>query len=246
VTSSPSISNAYGIICDALTDAGKLRSGSDPDGETIALNMRRLNKLINYYMTQGLKLFLLQDTAVTLVPPVSPTQGVALYTFGPSGTVVMQKPLRVISGYYLDIYGNQRPLIALSYPNEYLNLSNLLQPGAINSYAVNKQAATLNVYLWNAPDQFTCTNGNVHFVFELSVTNFTGVTDQMAFPLEWSLALEWGLAELCSIGQPASVIARCAAMAEKYRMELENWDVEDADTEFQIDQRSNQYRGRFR
>lgn len=242
----PSLTNAYGIICDGLKDVGKLRAGQVPDSETLAEGMRRLNKLINYYMTQGLKLWLLQDTAVTLIPPISATIGVPLYTFGPSGTVVMPKPLRVRYGYYLDIYGTQRPLIPLSYPDDYCMLSQVLQPGSINSYAVNKQQSTLNVYLWNPPDAFTCTNGSVHFVFEMPVTNFSGVTDQMNFPIEWSMALEWGYADQVKTGQPALVQANAAQMAERYRMALEDWDVEDADTSIQPDQRMYQNARRFK
>lgn len=245
MTSSVSLSNAYGIICDSMTDVGKLRKGSAPDSESLAENMRRLNKLINFYMTQGLKLWLIQDLAITLLPPISNTVGVALYTLGPTGTVPMQKPLRVISGYYLNLQGNQRPLIPMSYPDEYTRLSSVLQPGSINSYAVNKQQLTLNVYLWNPPSAFEATNGSVHLMIEQSVTNFTGITDQMNFPIEWALLLEWGLADQISTGQPTTVIARAAAMAKKYQDEAENWDVEDADTMFQPDQRDTQFRGRF-
>lgn len=243
---SPSINNAIGIITDAMIDAGKLRRGDEPGSEDLAEYMRRLNKLINYFMTQGCKLWLIIDQAITLLPPVSSTQGVALYTLGPAGTVIMQKPLRVISGYYLDINNNQRPLIPLSYPDEYKRLSNVLQPGSINSYAVDKQQLTLNVYFWQAPDAFTAANGTAHLMLEQSVTQFTGITDSMNFPIEWALPLEWGLAEQLSSGQPALIQAKCAANAAKFQEALENWDVEDADTMFQPDQRQTQGVGRFR
>jgi hypothetical protein len=238
---------AYGIICDAMKDVGKLRAGDTPDSEAITENMRRLNKLVNFYMTQGLKLWLIEDLAITLLPPVSSTQGVALYTLGPLGTVPMQKPLRVLStgSYYLDQNNNQRPLINISY-QEYKNLSNVLQPGSINSFAVDKQQETLNVYFWNAPDAFTAANGTAHLIIEQSVTNFIQITDQMNFPIEWGLLLEWGLADQLSTGQPTTVIARAASMEMKYRTALEDWDVEDADTLFQPDQRLQQNVGRFR
>jgi hypothetical protein len=243
---SPSISNALGIITDAAYSAGKLRMGSDPDSEFVAKWMRSLNKLINFYMTQGLKLWLIENILVTLVPPISPLIGVALYTFGPTGTVVMQKPLRVISGFYLYNNGNQQPLTPMSYPQEYQMLSEVLVPGFVNSYAVDKQQNTLNVFLWNPPDAFTAANGAVHLMMEVSVVNFSGVTDQMNFPIEWALLLEWGLAEQMATGQPIAVQARCAAMSKKYQDAAEDWDVEDADTMFQPDQRQTQYRGRFR
>jgi hypothetical protein len=246
LTTSPSINNAIGIITDAMIDAGKLRRGDEPGSEEIAEYMRRLNKLINYFMTQGCKLWLIVDQLITLLPPVSSTQGVALYTLGPAGTVIIQKPLRVISGYYIDINNMQRPLIALSYPDEYKRLSNVLQPGSINSYAVDKQQLTLNVYFWQAPDAFTAANGTAHLMLEQSVVQFSGITDSMNFPIEWALPLEWGLADQIAAGQPALVQANCARNAEKYRVELENWDVEDADTMFQPDQRQTQNVGKFR
>lgn len=250
MTTSPSIQNAIGIITDALKNAGKIRAGDDPDGNTIAEYMRKLNKLINYFMTKGCKLFLIEQVTLTLVPPLGNGNGVPLYTLGPGGTVQMQKPLRVISAYY--VYNNtngnnsQYPLTCLSYPNEYQSLSNVLSPGAVNSYAVDKQAQTLNVYLWNPPDVFSAANGSVLLLAQVSVQNFNGVTDNMTFPIEWSLALEWGLSDLASVGQPAMIQARCAAEAKKYKDELEDWDVEDADTEFQPDQRSFQNQGRFK
>lgn len=246
MTTPSTIMTAYGIICDAMRDVGKLRPGSEPDSEILVDYTRRLNKLINYYMTQGLKLWLIQSQILTLIPPTSPLTGVPLYTLGPTGTVVIPKPLRVISATYVDIFGNSRPLIVLSYPDEYSRLSNVTQPGSINSYAVNKQQLTLNVYLWNPPTAFEAANGSVILQIETAVTNFLGITDQMNFPIEWGLLLEWGLADQISTGQPTSVIARAAAMSKKYQDAAEDWDVEDADTMFQPDTRASQQTGRFR
>lgn len=246
MTTPSTIMTAYGIICDAMRDVGKLRPGDSPDSEILTDYTRRLNKLINYYMTQGLKLWLIQSQKLTLVSPISPLVGVPLYSLGPTGTVVIPKPLRVISATYVDIMNNSRPLIALSYPDEYSRLSNTTQPGSINSYAVNKQQSTLNVYLWNPPTAFEATNGSVILQIEQAVINFTGITDQMNFPIEWGLLLEWGLADQISTGQPISVIARTAAMAKKYQDAFEDWDVEDADTMFQPDTRASQQTGKFR
>jgi hypothetical protein len=230
----------YGIICDSMRDTGKLRQGQDPDSETLAEYMRRLNKLVNFYQTQGLKLWLIQDLAVTL------TAYQALYSFGPTGTTVMAKPLRVLDGsYYLDIYGTQRPLIPMAY-NDYKMLSQVSSPGALNSYMVDKQIQNLNVYFWNTPDPFAASNGQAHLIIENQITNFIQITDNMQFPIEWSLLLEWGLADQTSTGQPSSVIARCSMMEAKYREALEGWDVEDASTSFSPDQRSNQWSGNFR
>lgn len=241
------IQNVIGIISDAMFNSGKLRMGDEPGSEDLAKNMRALNKIIMYLITKGCKLFLIENITVPLNPPNAQNVPQSLYTFGPLGTNVMNpKPMRVISGYYLYTTGDQYPLTPISYPAEYEMLSNLTQPGAVNSYAVDKQAATLNVYLWNPPDLFCATNGQVHLLMEVGVLNFTGVTDTMMFPSEWAIALEWILSDQLSVGKPMAVIARCAAYAKKYQEELENWDVEDADTIFQPDQRIYQNTGRFK
>jgi hypothetical protein len=239
-TVNPVYSTAYQIIIDGMKDVGKLREGGVPDPDILQEYMRRLNKLLNYYQTRGLKLWLIQDFSVTLI------SGTALYTFGPGGTIVMPKPLRVISGYYVDINNNQRPLISMSFPDEYKRLSNVQQPGSINSYAVDKQQTTLNVYFWQTPDVFTAANGTAHLLMEQQCQNLVNLSDSMTFPVEWSLLLEWGFANQISSGAPTTMIARAAAMESKYLEDLEGWDVEDADTMFQPDQREAQFRGRFR
>jgi hypothetical protein len=68
----------------------------------------------------------------------------------------------------------------------------------------------------------------------------------MNFPIEWALLLEWGLADQISTGQPTTIIAKAAANEVQYREALEGWDVEDAATMFQPDQRMYQNTGRFK
>jgi hypothetical protein len=68
----------------------------------------------------------------------------------------------------------------------------------------------------------------------------------MQFPPEWRMAARWGLAADLATGQPQTVIERCEAKAAMYLETLENWDVEDAPTQFQADPRMAQHSGNFR
>ncbi len=239
ITTDPLYYNAYGIITDAMINVGKLRNGGKPDPDTLRTYMRKLNKLINFYQTQGLKLWLLNDVTVNL------TANQALYTFGPTGTLVMLKPLRVDFAYYLDTSGTQRPLIPMGM-TDYKMLSQVSQPGAVNSYYVDKQQSNLNVYFWNTPDTYAAANGSAHLLFSTQIANFINLTDQMNFPIEWGLLLEWGLADQISTGAPAFIVNRAKNNAEAYREMLENWDVEDAPTSFAPDPRGTNQSGRFR
>lgn len=218
----------------AMQDAGLLKKGSDPSSEDYAENMGRLNDLANVWQTQGLKLWLNDDVTVPLVA------NQALYVFGALGT----KPLRVIQGYYEDSNDVRRPLIPISR-DEYVRLSQVTQTGQLNSYFVDKTRNSMDVYFWLTPDS-TAATGAAHLIQQVQQTQVTQLTDLMDFPIEWFMALRWGLAEEISVGQPAQIVQMCQMNAAKYFTVLNDWDVEDPATFFQPDQRIYQQSGNFR
>lgn len=225
---------AQGIINDAMHDACILGEGKTPNSEQFRRWTRRLNDLANVWQTQGIKLWLQQDYAISA--PVL-TAGLALYVLGPTGNVPMTKPTRIEeqSCYYADANGVQRPLIPLSR-NEFNNLGTLSTQGPINSFYVDKQQFALNVTLWLTPDALAAT-GSVHLILQNQINNIVNITDQMMFPLEWGLALRWGLADEMASGQPQAIMDRCAERAKAYRTALEDWDVEDVSVMIQPDSR---------
>jgi len=234
---SPSNNNPLSIIQDAYFDAGLIGVGQTVNGEQIVMGMRKLTDLINLWQTQGLKLWLNVDTSITLVA------GTATYTLGPGGTVDMTKPLRVVEAYYADANGVRRPLTPLAWA-DYVRLSTVSQSGSVNSYFVNKQATQLSVLFWPAPDT-TAATGTGHLVLQTQVTNFINLTETMNFPLEWRIALRWGLADELATGQPQTIMDRCQQRALAYRTMLEDWDVEDAPTRFAVSQQGHGMSGRF-
>jgi hypothetical protein len=229
--SSPDETSAYVCICDAMEDAGLIGEGDEPSSEQLAKYLRKLNKMINTWQTQGLRLWLQYDLPVPLVAGQNP------YTIGPGGNVNMTRPLRVLdSCYYLDQYQNRRNLIALSR-DDWSRLSQVTQIGQINSYFVDKQQYQLIVWFWLVPDTNAAT-GTVHLLIQQQVEQLVSITDDMNFPIEWFLALEWGLADQICTGQPEVIVDRCEKMAAKYFDALNNWDSEDSSTSFAPDQRS--------
>lgn len=226
------------IISDAYFDAGLLQEGQAPNSEQLVAGMRKLQDLVNLMQTQGLKLWLNVDTAVTL------TAGQSTYTFGAAGTVVMAKPPRVVDAWYADANGIRRPLTPLSW-YDYARLSILSQTGQINSYFVDKQQSLLSVFFWLTPDA-TAATGTAHLLLQQQVAQFANVTETMNFPTEWRIALRWGLADELATGQPQAIMDRCQQRAIQYRQILEDWDVEDAPTRFAPDSRSQYATGSFR
>jgi len=233
--------NAYGIITDAMMDAGILQEGGRPDSEQLATNMRRLNDILNLWQTQGLKLFLQEEIVVPL------TVGQTQYVLGPSGpAVIMARPPRILQGYILQATSNiRRPLVIISR-DEWERLSQVSgNNGTINSFFVNKQAYQTNLNLWPPPDSTEVLN-TATFLTQVQADNPLMLTDQTSFPQEWRIALRWGLADDICTGQPESIMARCMNNAKKYRDALEDWDVEDAPTFFNVDSRFYQGQGRFK
>lgn len=222
---------AYGIIADAMVDAGLLQDGEQPNSEQLSNNLRRLCDIINLWQTQGLKLFLLEDLEISLV------EGQNLYTLALSGTVDMTKPLRVLQAYVLQSVGfARRPLTVMSW-DEWMRLSQMQgNNGMVNSYFIDKRATSLNVYFWNTPDAQEATN-TAHVLLQTQATNPTMLNEDVSFPQEWRIALRWGLADDISTGQPQAIMDRCAKYAAMYRTMLEDWDVEDAPTRFAVDPR---------
>lgn len=231
----PSDNTPISIIQDAYFEAGLLQEGQAPNSEQIVAGLRKLTDLVNLWQTQGLKLWLNSDLALTLVA------GTSTYTLGPAGSTVMVKPTRVIDAWYADSNGIRRPLIPMAWA-DYIRLSKLTQQGAINSYFVDKQQTQLSVFFWLVPDTVAAT-GTAHLLIQQQVTNPISVTETLNFPIEWRIALRWGLADELCTGQPAAIMDRCAQRALAYRNALEDWDVEDAPTRFTPDSRvGNSYR----
>lgn len=225
------------IIREAMLDAGLLQWGEDPTSEDYARYMGRLNDLVNLWQTQGIKLWVNQTVLVPL------SVGVASYYLGPFGSIVSQKPPRVLFGVYVDSGGRRRELGSLSW-QEYHSLTDRSAQGPVLAYHVDKGVADTRVSFWRVPDA-SATTGSVELLIQAQIANMVSLVDAMSFPQEWYIALRWGLAdEICS-GQSQATQARCEMKAKEFRQALEDWDVEDAGTRFVADGRG-QGGSRFR
>lgn len=211
-----------------MQDAGLLQEGDDPSSEQFANYLQRLNDLINLWQTRGLKLWLQNELTVPLVT------GQRTYVLGPTGDVVMVKPMRILNSmFYQDTSSVRRPLTLISR-DDWMRLSNITTQGALNSVFVDKQQLQIVLNTWLTPDAVTAT-GTLVVLCQNQVTNLIQLTDTMNFPQEWFIALRWGLADDIVTGQPEAVVQRCAMKAQIYLGLLEDWDVEDASTSFAPD-----------
>ncbi len=236
---SVAVSNSvYGIINDAMHDAGLLQEGEDPNSEQLSVYMRRLCDVINLWQTEGVKLFLLEEVTVPLV------SGQNTYTLNNPIGVFPRKMLQVIQARVVSPtpQTNIRVLNAISWQQW-----NTLQQvsGAIVGYFVDKQADSLIVRFWGTPNVSEALN-SVVFLVRTQAENPFNLESNVMFPQEWRIALRWGLADDICTGQPQAIMDRCQQRALTYKAQLEDWDVEDVETTFAPNLQGNYTTGAFR
>lgn len=228
----PAAYTASQIILLAMLDAGLVPEDvATPTPAQIALYLPRLNEVLNIWQTSGLKLWLQTDLVIPLVA------GQAKYSIGTGFGINTTRPTKVIDqGYYVEADGQSQRPISLIGRDSYNSFGSLTNTGAINSYYVDKQRLSLDVYFWQVPDA-QATTGSPHLIIQQQASNLVLSSDQIQFPPEWFIGLHWGLAaEICT-GQPQSVIDRCETKAAVYKEMLDSWDVEDVSVMFYPDDR---------
>lgn len=234
-TGAPYLQNANMAIELAMRDAGLIDFMDDPKSEDYRQYLPRLQYLINFEQTQGIKLWLQENVTMT---PVLNQQS---YLWGPGGDIVMPRPTRIIEGFFTFPLSatsgiqTRYPLYQLSR-QEFNQLGVLNTPGITNSFFVDKQQFNLIVWLWLLPDLFT-SQATVTFVTQTQINQVISITDQMNFPIEWFQFLHWALACEIDQGQPMAVQSKNEGQRDYYRNALENFDVEDASTYIQADPR---------
>jgi hypothetical protein len=229
------------VIELAMRDSGLIDHMEMPGSEDYRQYMLRLNALINFEQTQGLKLWLQENVTFT------PVLNQQVYAWGPNGDIVMPRPTRIIEGFFTFPLSatsgiqTRYSLYQLSR-QEFNQLGVLNVPGITNSFFVDKQQANLNLWLWLDPDAFTA-SATVTFVTQTQINQAISITDSMNFPIEWFQYLHWALASEIDIGQPAAVQQNNDTNRDMYRAALENFDVEDTSTYIQADPRVALYSG---
>lgn len=231
---------ALRIVILAYEDAKLTAEGETPNSEQISRGMSRLNDIVNFWNTKGLKLWTLIDQSINLVADQQS------YTIYSGGDVNLAKPMRILQGYIeiADTDETKRPITAMSW-DEWMRISQTGQSGTISQFFVDKLYDRLTVYFWLIPDSTEAAN-TAHLLIQQRVTNPQALTETLMFPQEWFIALRWALAYDLSNGQPEETVNRCLMNMNMYRDALENWDVEDPPTQMTPDPRMGFYTGQFR
>lgn len=227
---------AYGIIADAMVDAGFLSEGKLPNSEQLASGLRRLCDVINYIQTRGVKVFLEEEITVDLVA------GTDEYEINPTAGLVPTKHSAVLRGYVQET--SSKRILVMAAHQEFMELPTT-DDGSVSQFYVKKLATSLSVVLWPAPDATDAAFDAV-FLVRTQAANPINLETNISFPQEWRLPLRWLLADDICTGQPAEIMARCSKKAAEYLEVLESWDVEDGEVSFAADVSQAYPTGAFR
>jgi len=219
---------------DSLIKASLRLTTSYESGESIPAQEIRdaseaLNIIIKSWMIDGLHLWLRSEITLTLVA------GQRSYTIGPAGDNTSPRPLRLSEAFIRD--GTTDTPLDIISKQEYVELGDKSTQGTPNSLYFEPTLTKSTVFVYVAPDSNAATNKAIHLWVERQVADLTAATDDFEFPQEWYRALKWNLAnelapEYGLADLKPKLMAKIERTAEKFYLEVRDFDREDTSTFF--------------
>lgn len=220
------------IISSSLRKLGVLELGDTPDANTVTNAAQALNLMIKQWMTEGIKVWTVSEYTLPLVASQT------VYTIAPSGgDLTADKPLKILQGWLRNTTVSPQidlPLQILS-KQEYNLLGSKYSTGTPNSVFLDPLTTSSKAYFYLTPDSTAATTYQAHLVVQKPIQDISAAGSIADFPNEWMQALVWGLADQLAIeyGLPANHRQEIEVKAERYRVKLEDWDIESTATYFQ-------------
>ena len=202
--------------------------GESVPAEEISDASQALNIMLKAWQADGVQLWKRAEQSITL------TASQRIYTLGPAGDIVMQRPLRIIECVRRDSSNIDVPLNKLS-KEEYYSLSNKFSEGVPVSYNYDPQLTSGVLSLWAVPDTNAASEYTVEIVYHLPFEDMDNATDNFDCPVEWFQAIKFGLA--LDLANEYGV-----DLPNQYRLQKQfdaaynrarTWDVEDDSIYFQ-------------
>lgn len=146
-----------------------------------------LNLMLKAWQVDGLQLWKREEQSITL------TASKRVYTLGPTGDIVMQRPLRLLEVVRRDSSNIDVPLNRLS-KNEYYSLSNKFSEGIPVSYHFDPQLDNAELILWEVPNTGAASEYTIEIVYHRPFEDMDAATNNFDCPAEWLEAIKFGLA----------------------------------------------------
>lgn len=205
------------LCISALRKCSVIESGDTPDSQMISDASDALNAMIKHWQASGIEIW--QMTEGTITPVIGQTS----YTLGTDPTT---KPLKIISARRF----NTTSLIDVPLGEmgrvEYMEMPNKTTTGAVNSFFYDRESSsTGTIFLWPAPET---TDEIIKYTYARPIQDFDAAGDAADFPLEWTRAIEWGLADEIAdeYDVPDPKRTRIERRAAQYLAEVNFWERE--------------------
>jgi hypothetical protein len=222
------------VILSALRKLGVVEpadTSATIDANILANSVISLNLMVKQWMTGGIKMWTVVEKTLTLV------ENQTSYVIGPTGpALTTDKPLKLVQAFLRNTQATPDidiPVQLLS-KQEYNVLGSKASTGVINSVFMDIGVTSSTVYVYLTPNATTAANYELHLVVQIPIGDLSSGSGVPDFPVEWMQALVWGLADQLALeyGLPLNHRQEILAKAEKYKADMEDWDIESYSTTF--------------
>lgn len=223
------------VIQGALRILGVVIEGQVPTTEQYTTGTEALNYLLKSWNRQGLNLWTMRMASIPL------DSGTALYTLGPTGSVVMDRPLKILNAYIRTSSGNDTPITPVTKA-EYNMLGSKTSQGRPNQFHYDPYLNNGTILFYPVPNDSTLT---AWFEYQAPISDIaasTGIPDDIPastdipeVPQEAYQALKWGLADQLSLeyGVDAQTRGEISTRAALEKKDFFDYNVEDGSITFQ-------------
>lgn len=222
------------IIKRALRLIGVLSQGETPTDTQITEASVALNSLVKAWQTDGLPLWALKQTPITL------TNNTASYSIGIGQTVNVPKPLKITQAFIRDINSNVDVPLRIVTKQEYNVLGNKTSSGKPVQVYYDPQRESGTLYVYPVPTSVEASLYTIYIVYQRPFEDFDSATDEPDFPQEWFDAVTYGLA--CRLapeyGLPPQERKMLWNEMTIIKQDALNFGLEEGSLFFQVDKRS--------
>jgi len=225
----------FNVTRDELIKAAFRLIGVGHRGESVPADemndaAQALNIMLKAWQADGLQLWKRAEASIML------SAGTSTYTLGPTGSIVMQRPLRILEAVRRDSSNIDVPLNKLS-KNEYWGLSDKSSTGTPVSYHYDPQLDNGKLYLWQTPNASAASEYTIEIVYHLPVEDMDSSTNNFDYPVEWLEAIKFGLALRLApeYGIDTPYQYRLQGQFDEIYDKALSWDTENTSVYFQPD-----------
>lgn len=212
---------ALDLLKAAYKCARVLSIGGTLTADEVTDGLESMNLILRSWAPHGLKLWQMRDKAITMVADT------ASLTLGPSGGIVMDRPVDITSAYLRDSNGVDTQLTKMSR-DDYRSLSTKASSGMPYGFYYDAQRINGVIYLHNVPRAAEVAEYTLHINYRKPIDDVDASTDDVEIPPEWYRALKWNLAVEIAIenDSPPRTMQRIERMAEQTLQEAKQTDIE--------------------